>query len=211
MTTIRINYNPFNEKIQVRVDDRTLDKKQNRIMSFADSLGFAAWLMPYHHKYQVWEGLLQELMEEVNDDELDIVFEGRQSDFDRLETAFTESKEDVVMVGYRNNWKLFHLTNYERENIIQELLNSINNLSDYAVGEKDIQLLTRIKDDLEQDIPSQEMDRIYKKICGFIERRRMELEHDGSDFKEANLNMLKLIENEWVRLFALLEQSERSK
>ena len=84
MTNIHLVYDPYADKVQVYIESREITAPENKIYSFLDLNGFYKCLLPFRRRYAIWEGLLLELLEEVNDEDLHIIFEGRRTDHQRL-------------------------------------------------------------------------------------------------------------------------------
>lgn len=121
MTTIRLVYDPFKKSVRIYNDSGEITSTENRVWAFLNTNGFYGCLQPFRKKYVIWEGLLPELVREVNDEELQVVFEGRKSDYELVKKAFSQSGPVLEEAGYENKWKLMHTENFEIGNAVSKL------------------------------------------------------------------------------------------
>lgn len=132
MTNVQIIYNPFEDKTRVIYEDHEILSEDNKIVTFLKTNGFHKCLYMFNKKYVMWQGLLPEIIKEVNDDELHIIFEGSDSDFEKLEAAFCEAKDIVNNMGYENNWSLSHISNFTAERAADDLKNIIESFDEFC-------------------------------------------------------------------------------
>lgn len=128
MTNIRLIYNPYTKKVQIYNEHNEITAAENKIYTFLNTSGFACCLMPFRKRYTIWEGLLLELLEEFNDEELSITFEGRKADYQRLEDSFLQLKPAVENAGYQNLWQIFFVQNFEAADIAKQLAQDAEDL-----------------------------------------------------------------------------------
>ena len=88
MTSVSLIYNPYSLKSRILIAERELDAPENRIVEFMNRESFYDLLRPFRRRYVVWDGLLPELLEEINDPEAEITFIGREADFEAVRAAF---------------------------------------------------------------------------------------------------------------------------
>ena len=122
MTNIKVSYNPFTKETKVYNEKHEIAAAENKLHTFLNTNGFYDCLVPFRTKYVIWEGLLPELFNEANDDELRITFEGRESDFAVLKEAFERSETVNNGAGDANKWSLVHIGNFDVQNLLDELL-----------------------------------------------------------------------------------------
>lgn len=114
MTTIRINYNPYLTKTQLFFDGNEVETESNKVLEFIADRTIQEWLSACKvSKYREWNGILLELINTVNDDALEIEFEGRIDEFVKFENALNDTVPKLEADGWKNLWKLNHIPNYE--------------------------------------------------------------------------------------------------
>ena len=85
MKKIDIIYNPYTEKAGLTIDGNWHYGGDGRLNEFFVGKSIEQWLPRRIVSYQRWDGILPELMEYLNDDELQIRFCGTESDYRRVE------------------------------------------------------------------------------------------------------------------------------
>lgn len=122
MTNIRVAYDPVTGKTSVCFGQEEITAAENRICTFLNSSGFHSCLHPFRKRYAIWKGLLHELIDEANDEELCVVFEGQTSDYKLVEEAFRRSADVAEEQGYTNKWKLSYAGDLGMEGAVEALL-----------------------------------------------------------------------------------------
>ncbi|MCD7824123.1 MAG: hypothetical protein LUG86_08955 [Oscillospiraceae bacterium] len=61
------------------------------------------WLYPYRKGYQVWRGLLMEMMDEVDDDDLEITVISPDATFEQISKALNAQKDETDDMGFRHD------------------------------------------------------------------------------------------------------------
>lgn len=122
MTNIRVAHDPLTGKTSVCFGQEEITAAENRICTFLNSSGFRNCLHPFRKRYVIWKGLLHELIDEVNDEELQVVFEGQVSDYRLMEEAFRRSADAAEEQGYTNKWKLSYAGDLGMESAVETLL-----------------------------------------------------------------------------------------
>lgn len=122
MTNIRVAYDSVTGKASVCFGQEEITAAENRICTFLSSSGFHNCLHPFRKRYVIWKGLLHELIDEVNDEELQIVFEGQASDYRLVEEAFRRSADAAEEQGYTNKWELSYAGDLGMESAVETLL-----------------------------------------------------------------------------------------
>lgn len=196
MTSIRIVYDPFRNKTRIACDGREITSLDNKINSYVLSEGFYNVLLPFRKRYSVWNGLLPELINEVNDDELSITFEGRQEDFEKLEKAFEECRDMVENIGYSNSWTLYCEKGFENENIIDELINAAGNLKGLCETRAELGELRQFSECAKDMDISECRDRLMLLIGEHIGK----WETSGEKYRDSKISELKMIRENVMKI-----------
>lgn len=110
MKEIRLVYNPYSLSTSLYIQAQACKPSDGRTENMIVGKSMEEWLNPCVVSYKRWRGLLVELMELTNDDELTILFIGLQSDFDRLRDALDNQREAALEAGYsEDEWTLDYL------------------------------------------------------------------------------------------------------
>ena len=144
MTSVSLIYNPYSLKSRILIAERELDAPENRIVEFMNRESFYDLLRPFRRRYVVWDGLLPELLEEINDPEAEITFIGREADFEAVRAAFEESRPQVEEHGYGNSWKLYSQIEYERSNMYERLEDAAQSLLELCETAEEQQALQHL-------------------------------------------------------------------
>ena len=92
-------YSPFSGKTSLKVDGVSFENKHARVYAYL-SLPIDGWLNTTQSAYHAWNGFFAELAEEVNEDDFELVFHGKQEDYALMEAAFREQAENIAAQGY---------------------------------------------------------------------------------------------------------------
>lgn len=112
MHDVILSYNPYAEKTSLNIDGVERKESSRRIDTFITGKDMQTWLTPYVNSYRRWGGFLAELMDELNDDELRILFRGTQDDYEKVKSAAVEQSKFAATNGYAPD--AFSLTFKER-------------------------------------------------------------------------------------------------
>ena len=189
MITVRLKYNPYEKKCRIFFDDVEITAKENRIFAFLSANGFELSLHTFRKRYVIWNGLLPELIAEANDSELNVLFEGRSEDFEKLEQAFQESRQIIVSLGYENEWTVCHLPNYESEHYLEELIQIAEKLKDMCESRAELyEIETYIRKAGEHDILQNQKD-----LTALIEKHIRKWDTGNSRFRKEKIFFLKTL------------------
>ncbi len=205
MVNVHIVYNPLLEELLISYNKKKLKNRLNKIVSFSNELDFKTIISPYTHKYKVWQGLLAELIRDLNDDELDIVFEGRKIEFEALENAFNNSKDIVTRFGYKNNWKLSHMPSFEINNILENLIEIIGEMKEKFTDKTDINKLNQLEQILSNSTHPNDLNTVKESLFKLIVNRLVQIEQSDSRYKSADIGMIKMLKN---RIVEILDYAE---
>lgn len=81
MKKIDIRYNPFMQETAIAVDGEKMTATEDRFPSCIFRKPMDSWLPARTDSYKRWDGFLPELMEYLNEDVLEICFEGTVEDY----------------------------------------------------------------------------------------------------------------------------------
>lgn len=119
MKNILIRYNPFSQKTALLIDGMAQVAEGGRFQGYVLNHPMDRWLSPGVNSYQRWDGFLPELMETLNEDELEIQFEGTRQDGLRFRQELQWQHRAVEDRGYDaevyvlkiQEWDLSHIRN----------------------------------------------------------------------------------------------------
>lgn len=116
MRKIKIYYNPFLDSTRLVVDNVEHRDHTKRMDDYITGKPMSSWLDAYSQSYYRWEGILPELMEELNDDNLEITFFGSAEDYQRVAQAMQSQRFTVEALGLDPTcWKLCHTPAYDTQ------------------------------------------------------------------------------------------------
>lgn len=144
MTDVKIIFNPIDLDVKLFYDNKEILSTDNKVYAFLKTEGFHNSLIPLNRKYIIWQGLLPELVNEFNDDELNIVFEGRIKDFEEVKNAFENAESILENIGYENNYHLSFLKNYEAENLTDRLISIAKNVREMCETRNELNEIDRL-------------------------------------------------------------------
>lgn len=160
MRTVEIYFNPYAESTRFLVDGKERKKNDgNRVDEFIVGQSIKKWLTPYVYSYQKWSGLLPELMQELNDDQLKMTFYAPPQYFYELDEEFNKQTSLIEEKGYSADFwvcdceefflpekvsKIFFqfATTYRRQapdqyslSLFSEIANSLNDGKKYSIDD----------------------------------------------------------------------------
>lgn len=100
MRKVELSYNPYDQKSFLWVDGEAYAYKGSRVSEFVTGRPMEQWISDYSVSYKHWEGFLPELIEELNDDELNLVFWGIKEDYEIFSAGIKQTYEDVRNRGF---------------------------------------------------------------------------------------------------------------
>ncbi len=189
MTNIRLVYNPFTKEAEVYCENKKISAEENKIYMFLKTNGFYECLLPFNKRYVIWQGLLPELMIEVNDDELHILFEGTKEDFQTLENSFTQSEIYVNNLGYENNWVVSYLPNFTVENLVQTLCDTAENMKDICESRAELHEIDNYLSDAHEIEAMEAYQKLKRMIAGHLKK----WENSNNKYKDEKKNFIEHI------------------
>lgn len=139
MREVQIQYNPYLKYTRLVVDDVEHHGSAKRIDDYIVGKPISEWLAAYSESYYQWNGILPELMEELNDDELEITFYGFREHYEQIEKAIMSQISAVEELGFEStHWSLNYKEAYST-NKLQDALSAF--ISRYIIETPDQQSL----------------------------------------------------------------------
>lgn len=133
MRIVKIIYNPYSECTRLLIDDIERKGNDNRFEAAIVGKPMKSWVSPYFESYRRWEGILPELMDELNDDELDIYFYGISGQFDFLKNELQKQALLVEEKGYSSSaWSIQMKQRYRPERVQESVLRFVQGKKVYA-------------------------------------------------------------------------------
>lgn len=118
-TKITLTYNPYTHAVALEGGEGS--RMTPRLAEFLRG-PMEDWLDYRTVSYRCWNGLLPELMQELNDDALEITFEGAPEDFQRLEKGLRSQCEAIGEYGYEPEaWTLGFKPRFDPETILSRM------------------------------------------------------------------------------------------
>ena len=118
MRKVQIYYNPYLKHTRLVVDGIEHCGSAKRIDDYIIGKPISTWLTDYSESYYRWNGILPELMEELNDDELEILFYGFREDYLQVEQAMMSQISAVEELGFASaHWSLNHRDAYSTQDL----------------------------------------------------------------------------------------------
>lgn len=189
MTNIRLVYNPYTKVTEVYCENKKITAEENKILTFLRTNGFHECLLPFRKRYVIWQGLLPELMIEVNDDELFVLFEGTDEDFQLLESSFTQAEMLVSNLGYENNWTVSHFPDFGIEHLQQALNDMAENLKEICESRAE---LREINDYL-SNLSGKEVVNKHQELKRLIAKHLEKWENSDNKYKDEKRNYIEHI------------------
>lgn len=166
MRKIEIYYNPYLVNTRLVTDGEERSKKGRRVNEFIVGQSIENWLSPYVFSYHKWGGVLPELMEDLNDDELDLWFYSLPKYFQRFSEELERQREAIVERGYSADfWQCTCVEKFEPKIIQEQLIKFVAAKTKSAPDQYSIQLFDYAANYLRKFPPYVEnLREIYKNL-----------------------------------------------
>ncbi len=127
-------------KTRLIVDENKIYSKDNRLTNLVVYQPMRKWLTPYKKKLFVWDGLLEEVIEEFNDRSIHFIFYGLKSDFALFRKSILQQQMNLNRNGGTVDVVLDTVDKWNFKEEIKELTEVLNDLCIEADnwGEDDI-------------------------------------------------------------------------
>ena len=174
MKKIDIIYNPYTEKAGLTIDGNWHYGGDGRLNEFFVGKSIEQWLPRRIVSYQRWDGILPELMEYLNDDELQIRFCGTETDYRRVEKELKKQERTAEENGF--DAKLYRLSfreQWQPEKICQFVLQFIDNRVPFVPVQKEMLDLQYLRNHMEEigkaSITVEELSNVRKQFLEILE------------------------------------------
>ncbi len=187
MRTIKIIYNPYCEDTRLAVDGIEHKDSKSRVDRFILGKPMENWVFARMESYLRWEGILPELMEELNDDELEIFFYGIPEHFEMLQSGLKKQLTLIEEKGYSSSaWTLQMKKRFLPEEIRELVLKFVQGKKLYAPDQHSLLIFENTEERLKssQDLGINELKDIWEEICTAL---KAALEY--CNYKQSERNM----------------------
>lgn len=151
MHEVHIYYNPYSESTRLVVDGAERRSSAGRVDDYIIGKPISNWLAAYSESYYHWSGILPELMENLNDDELDLTFHGSREHCKMLEEALQTQRTCVEELGFEfGHWKLVHREDYSACDFTKSLSKFVKRFKPNAPDQESLMLFDRVELELGQ-------------------------------------------------------------
>ena len=100
MKKVSIYYTPYLDSAKLMVDGVERKAKGKRIDAFVVGQPLKSWLSPYVYSYRRWDGILAELIEDLNDDEIELSFYSLPEYFSMVQEELQKQSTAIEEKGY---------------------------------------------------------------------------------------------------------------
>ena len=149
MKKIDMIYNPYTEKAGLTIDGSWHYGGDGRPKDSLVGKSIEKWLPRRTVSYQRWDGILPELMEYLNDDELLIRFCGTEPDYRRVEKELKKQERTVKENGFDAGlYRLSFREQWQPEKISRLVLQFIDNRIPFVPVQKEMMELQYLSNQL---------------------------------------------------------------
>ncbi len=151
MKTVELTYNPYFGETGLKIDGKKYENEASRIGEFVLGKPMDEWLDWKVVSYRRWDGILPEMMEYLNDDELEIIFSGTRDDFDRVKDQLPKQDGMVREKGFDpGKYTLLFRESRKPEEIKKNVHNFIENRIRFVPMQKNMMELEYICRELQE-------------------------------------------------------------
>lgn len=151
MKKIELSYNPYFQETGLKIDGKKYENPTSRIGGFVLGKPIESWLDRKVISYQKWDGILPEMMEYLNDDELEIIFSGTKDDFNRLKGRLPKQHGAVRERGFETGqYTLAFRENRKSEEIKKNTQSFIENRKRFVLTQKNMMDMEYISRELQE-------------------------------------------------------------
>ncbi len=140
MKRIEITVSPFRREGQLTrlvIDGMNVESNENRLTAFVVRKNFYEWLYPYSRGFQKWQGILPELVRELNDDTFVITFHGRERDFQTLREVMAAQQESLARRGMETSAQVSHVLPESPRGMVKNIRAVLDDFIDTVVQRLD--------------------------------------------------------------------------
>ena len=130
---VQIHYIPYIRCTRLIIDGIERIDGVSRLAEFVIDQPLDKWLAPYTFSYQKWNGILPELMNDLNDDELEISIFAPPEYFPQVQEEFDKQKLNVGEEGYcPDKYRLICVERFLPQNVCDILSRFVWNEKQFA-------------------------------------------------------------------------------
>lgn len=178
MRDVEIYFNPYSKRTRLFVDGRERLGGGTQLDAFVVGQPLDKWLSPYVFSYQRWNGLLPELMEDLNDDELNLTFFTLPEYFDKLSEEFDKQTSLIEEKGYSSDlWRCLCEEAFLPKDVCSSFKRFVREKRHSAPDQWSMSLFDRLEDCLNDETRSDTVDKllkIYKDIQEAVQSSKKE-------------------------------------
>lgn len=150
MREVKIFYVPYIRRTRLIIDGEGRAGGTSRLEEFVIGRSLDNWLAPYVFSYQRWNGILPELMNDLNDDELEIYFFIPPEYFTQVKEEFARQSLMVEADGYSSKkYRLHCVERFLPQKVRTTLLRFVSERKTFAPDQYSMNLFDYIEYALE--------------------------------------------------------------
>lgn len=173
MRTIKIYFNPYTGDTRLFIDEQEQLEGESRLQEFIVGQTLDKWLSPYNSSYQKWNGILPELVEYFNDDELELHFFSLPEYLDRFTTEMEKQSPMLEEKGYSPELCRLHCVEcFAAEKIRKPLIRFVRNTGSRARNQDVISSFECIEEDLTNSTSAKQMREIFRRLQEAIQSEK---------------------------------------
>lgn len=153
MRNVEIYFNPYSDSTRLIIDGEEIIGGQTRLEEFIVGQPLDKWLSPYVFSYQKWNGLLPELMEALNDDDLHLKFFTLPEYVQRLSEEFDKQTSLIEEKGYSSDlWRCLCEEAFLPKTVVGKLLDFVREKKRFARDQWSLSLFDSAEETLTAEL-----------------------------------------------------------
>ena len=168
MLSADLRYNPYFQSAEIFIAGKI--RTSGRLGAFINGQPMSEWLDAYSKGYRRWDGLLPELITDLNEDELSLRFMGLAEDCNKFREALLRQKSLVQRLGYDPSaWTLENVPAFLPEKIIPVILMLVRSLIPHTPSQNALIVFEAL---VEEDNPFtvNRVKELYTRLSSAIEK-----------------------------------------
>lgn len=205
MRNVEIYFNPYSESTRLIIDGEERIGGETRLEEFIVGQPLDKWLSPYVFSYQRWNGLLPELMEDLNDDDLNLTFFTLPEYVSKLSEEFDKQTSLIEEKGYSSDlWRCLCEEAFLPEDIRSAFLKFVMEKRRFAPDQWSLSLFDRVEDALNDKKMSDSVEQlrgIYKDIQEAVQNSKQVCMRAHHGRRLGNINFWERAEQDLLSIF----------
>ena len=205
MRKVEIYFNPYSESTRLIIDDEERRGGETRLEEFIVGQPLDKWLSPYVFSYQKWNGLLPELMEDLNDDDLHLTFFTLPEYVSKLAEEFDKQTPLIEEKGYSSDlWRCLCEEAFRPEEVRGKFLNFVAAKKRFAPDQWSLSLFDQVEESLNDKTKSDtvnDLRGIYKDICEAVQSSKEVCMRNRRSRKAGEVHFWEEAEQEFSNIF----------